>query len=111
MPPEDFDLTPYLDQADAFWAKNTLRLERQKQWPEIEERRRKKLEQIYPSHSEDEDGEPPGYINMSLDMQTLRTLPARHRLSAVVDHVRSLPHAERPDAIESRGLPNQAVAH
>ena len=59
LPPEDFDLTPYLDQADAFWAKNTLRLERQKQWPEIEERRRKKLEQIYPSHSEDEDGEPP----------------------------------------------------
>ena len=57
LPPEDFDLTPYLDQADAFWAKNTLRLERQKQWPEIEERRRKKLEQIYPSHSEE--GEPP----------------------------------------------------
>ena len=43
---------------------------------------------------------------MSLDMQTLLTLPARDRLSAVVDHVRSLPHAERPDAIESirRGL-------
>ena len=34
-----------------------LRIERQKAWPEIEERRRKKLAQIYPSHSDG--GEPP----------------------------------------------------
>ena len=34
-----------------------LRIERQKQWPAIEERRRKKLAQIYPSHSEDEPAE------------------------------------------------------
>ena len=40
----------------AFKAEIELRIERQKQWPEIEERRRKKLAQIYPSHT---DGEPP----------------------------------------------------
>ena len=34
-----------------------LRIERQKAWPAIEERRRKKLAQIYPSHSDG--GEPP----------------------------------------------------
>ena len=56
MPPDDFDLTPYLEEAEAFKAKVALRVERQKNWPEIEERRRKKLAQIYPSHSED-DGE------------------------------------------------------
>ena len=59
MPSDDFDLTPYLDEADAFKAKVALRVERQKNWPEIEERRRKKLAQIYPSHSEDEDGQQP----------------------------------------------------
>ena len=58
MPPDDFDLTPYLEQAEAFKAKVALRIERQKQWPEIEERRRKKLAQIYPSHSDDEDKAP-----------------------------------------------------
>ena len=35
-----------------------LRIERRKAWPAIEERRRKKLAQIYPSHSDD-DGEQP----------------------------------------------------
>ena len=55
--PEDFDSTPYEEEeAAAFKAEIELRLERQKQWPEIEERRRKKLAQIYPSHS---DGEQP----------------------------------------------------
>ena len=54
LPPDDFDLTPYAkEDAAAFLAEVNLRLERQKQWPEIEERRRKKLEQTYPSHSED----------------------------------------------------------
>ena len=54
LPPDDFDLTPYAkEEAAAFLAEVNLRLERQKQWPEIEERRRKKLEQTYPSHSED----------------------------------------------------------
>ena len=57
LPPDDFDLTPYLDEEDAkFRAGIALRAERRKQWPEIEERRRKKLAQIYPSHSDD-DGE------------------------------------------------------
>ena len=55
MPPDDFDLTPYLEQAEAFKAKVALRVERQKNWPKIEERRRKKLAQIYPSHSDDDD--------------------------------------------------------
>ena len=55
--PKDFDSTPYEEEeAAAFKAEIKLRLERQKQWPEIEERRRKKLAQIYPSHS---DGEQP----------------------------------------------------
>ena len=58
LPPDDFDLTPYLHEADEFRAKIALQAERRRKWPEIEERRRKKIEQIYPSHSED-DGEPP----------------------------------------------------
>ena len=58
MPPDDFDLTPYLEQAEAFKAKVALRIERQKNWPEIEERRRKKLAQIYPSHSDDQNDTP-----------------------------------------------------
>ena len=54
LPPDDFDLTPYLDEEDAkFRAGIALRAERRKKWPEIEERRRKKLAQIYPSHSDD----------------------------------------------------------
>ena len=54
--PKDFDYTPYAkEEAAKFWAEIELRLERQKQWPEIEERRRKKLAQMYPSHSEDDD--------------------------------------------------------
>ena len=60
LPPDDFDLTPYLDEEDAkFRAGIALRAERRKQWPEIEERRRKKRAQIYPSHSEDDDDKPP----------------------------------------------------
>ena len=56
----DEEIEPYAAEAAAkLRADIKLRLERQKQWPEIEERRRKKLEQIYPSHSEDEDGKPP----------------------------------------------------
>ena len=55
LPPKDW--VPHPDQvrkeAAKFWADIELRLERQKQWPAIEERRRKKLAQIYPSHSED----------------------------------------------------------
>ena len=54
--PKDFDYTPYAkEEAAKFWAEIELRLERQKQWPEIEERRRKKLAQMYPPHSEDDD--------------------------------------------------------
>ena len=55
--PKDFDSTAYEEEeAAAFKAEIELRVERQKQWPEIEERRRKKLAQIYPSHT---DGGPP----------------------------------------------------
>ena len=55
LPPDDFDLTPYAkEEAAAFLAEVNLRLERQKQWPEIEERRRKKLAQTYPSNSDDD---------------------------------------------------------
>ena len=52
----DEEIEPYAAEAAAkLRADIKLRLERQKQWPEIEERRRKKLEQIYPSHSDDDD--------------------------------------------------------
>ena len=51
--PKDFDSTPYEEEEYAsFKAEIELQLERQKQWPEIEERRRKKLAQIYPSHTD-----------------------------------------------------------
>ncbi len=53
--PEGFDPTPYLKEAyEKFWANIDMTLERQKKWPAVEERRRKKLAQIYPSHSEDD---------------------------------------------------------
>ena len=42
-------------EAAEFRAKLDLQAERRAQWPEIEERRRKKLAQIYPSHSDDDD--------------------------------------------------------
>ena len=52
----DEEIAPYADEvAAAFSAEIALRVERQKQWPEIEERRRKKLAHIYPSHSEDDE--------------------------------------------------------
>ena len=55
----DEQIAPYAAEVAAkFDAEIALRVERQKQWPEIEERRRKKLAQIYPSHSDD-DGDPP----------------------------------------------------
>ena len=53
----DEQIAPYAAEVAAkFDAEIALRVERQKQWPEIEERRRKKLAQIYPSHT---DGEQP----------------------------------------------------
>ena len=53
----DEEIAPYAAEAAAkLRADIELRYERQKQWPEIEERRRQKLAQIYPSHS---DGEQP----------------------------------------------------
>ena len=49
----DEEVRPYAAEAAAkLRADIKLRLERQKQWPEIEERRRKKLAQIYPSHTD-----------------------------------------------------------
>ena len=55
----DEEIAPYADEAAArFDAKIALTVERQKQWPKIEERRRKKLAQIYPSHSNNEDDPP-----------------------------------------------------
>ena len=59
MPPEGFDETILAEEAAKFRAQNALRIERRKQWPEIEERRRKKLAQTYPSHSEGQPGDPP----------------------------------------------------
>ena len=53
----DEEIAPYAAEAAAkLWNDIDLRLERQKQWPEIEERRRKKLAEVYPSHT---DGEQP----------------------------------------------------
>ena len=45
------------EEAAKFQEELDLRIERQKAWPAIEERRRKKLAQIYPSHSDDEPAE------------------------------------------------------
>ena len=53
---ENIDLVR--EEAAKFRAELDLRIERRANWPKIEERRRKKLAQIYPSHSED-DGEQP----------------------------------------------------
>ena len=55
-PPDDYVIPPEVaaEEAAKFRADIALRVERQKNWPEIEERRRKKLAQIYPSHSDDE---------------------------------------------------------
>ena len=60
-PPDDYVIPPEVaaEEAAKFRADIALRVERQKQWPEIEERRRKKLAQIYPSHSDDDDDKPP----------------------------------------------------
>ncbi len=56
--PKWFDPTPYLEEASRKFEENIkLTLERQKAWPAIEERRRKKLARMYPSHSEDEPAE------------------------------------------------------
>ena len=53
----DEEIAPYAAEvAAAFRAELELQDERRAMWPEIEERRRKKLAQIYPSHS---DGEQP----------------------------------------------------
>ena len=59
-PPDDYVIPPEVaaEEAAKFRADIALRVERQKQWPEIEERRRKKLAQIYPSHSDDDDKPP-----------------------------------------------------
>ena len=48
-------IAPYADEVAAkFRAELDLQAERRAKWPEIEERRRKKLAQIYPSHSEED---------------------------------------------------------
>ena len=57
MTETDEEIAPYAAEvAAAFRAELDLQAERQAKWPEIEERRRKKLAQTYPSHS---DGDPP----------------------------------------------------
>ena len=55
-PPDDYVIPPEVaaEEAAKFRADIALRVERQKKWPEIEERRRKKLAKIYPSHSEED---------------------------------------------------------
>ncbi len=51
---------PYAEEVAAkFMAELDLQAERRKAWPAVEERRRKKLAKIYPSHSEDQDDIPP----------------------------------------------------
>ena len=51
---------PYADEVAAeFRAELDLRAERRDNWPEIEERRRNKHAEIYPSHSDDDDTEDP----------------------------------------------------
>ena len=62
MTATDEEIRPYAAEAAAKLREQiALRIERRKKWPEIEERRRKKLAQIYPSHSDDtpSDSDPP----------------------------------------------------
>ncbi len=60
MPPKGFDPDLLAQEAARFRAENERRLQRQKNWPQIEERRRQKRAEMYPSHSnDDEDAEPP----------------------------------------------------
>ncbi len=61
MPPDDYVMPPEVaaEEAASFLAEVRLRLERQKAWPEIEERRRRKHKETYPSHSEDDEDDPP----------------------------------------------------
>ena len=56
MPPQGYVMPPEVatEEAAKFRAEIALRAERRKKWPEIEERRRKKLAKIYPSHSEED---------------------------------------------------------
>ena len=55
MKATDEEIAPYAaEEAAKFRAEIDLRVERQKKWPEFEEYRRKKLAQIYPSHSDDD---------------------------------------------------------
>ena len=55
MKATDEELAPYAaEEAAKFRAEIDLRVERQKKWPEIEEYRRKKLAEMYPSHSQDD---------------------------------------------------------
>ena len=55
MKATDEEIAPYAaEEAAKFRAEIDLRVERQKKWPEFEEYRRKKLAQIYPSHSQDD---------------------------------------------------------
>ena len=54
------EVRPYADEVAAkFRAELDLQAERRAKWPEIEEYRRKKLAQIYPSHSQDQPDKPP----------------------------------------------------
>ena len=55
MKATDEEIAPYAaEEAAKFRAEIDLRVERQKKWPEIEEYRRKKLAEMYPSHSQDD---------------------------------------------------------
>ena len=55
MKATDEEIAPYAaEEAAKFRAEIDLRVERQKKWPEFEEYRRKKLAEIYPSHSQDD---------------------------------------------------------
>ena len=90
--PKDFDSTPFeKEEAAAFWAEIDLRIERQKQWPEIEERRRKKLAQIYPSHSEDDEDKAHTIHRMSTDTKTLSKPVVSDLVLRVASHLRTSP--------------------
>ncbi len=59
---------PYAKEVAAkYMAELDLQAERRKAWPAIEERRRKKLARMYPSHSEDMDDADPDNPNSGLD--------------------------------------------
>ena len=78
-------IAPYADEVAAkFRAELDLQAERRAKWPEIEERRRKKLAQIYPVPLRRR--QITGHV-ITMNVETLTTLTGIDRVNAIAAHV------------------------